>query len=296
MEEVIRQLQTHKAWLGIENLRAQLLQARNSHSDYKKVYSDIKSNGELMEILCKCPYIFRAKTKPRGYAGDAVMMDFIYGIYEPEFINNLDLTGEEIFRITTNSSASKAVRHRRRLIANTIDSICLDKPANILSVACGHLREAEISNAVQSRSIGKFFALDQDIESLKIVESQYGRLGVTPVQCNVAKIIAGKIPEEINDFNFIYSAGLYDYLNEDIAVKLTKKFAKLLNKNGLILLANFLPFHQDAGFMECVMDWDLIYRTADNLKSILSKSGLSLVSCQNDPTDSIAYVVGIKDK
>ncbi|MBC3806980.1 hypothetical protein H8K52_06425 [Undibacterium seohonense] len=296
MEEVVQLLQTHKAWLGIENLRAKLLEAKSSLAGYPQVYSDVRSNETLMEILDKCPYIFRAKTKPRGYAGDAVMMDFIYGIYEPEFINNLDLTAEEIFRLTTNSSASKAVRHRRRLIANTIDSVCQHKQANILSVACGHLREAEISTAVQSRTIGKYFALDQDIESLKVVESDYGHLGITPIQCNVAKIIAGKVPNEIQGIDFIYSAGLYDYLNDDVAVKLTTNLAKLLNKNGQILLANFIPHHQDVGFMECVMDWDLIYRTPENLKSILSKSGLSLVSCHIDPTESIVYVIGKKSE
>src|SRR4051812_11537217 len=33
----------------------------------------------LMKVLHQDPFTFRAFSKPRGYAGDAVMMDYIYG-------------------------------------------------------------------------------------------------------------------------------------------------------------------------------------------------------------------------
>src|SRR4051794_26007505 len=38
----------------------------------------------LRNLLHEDPFTFRAFSKPRGYAGDAVMMDYIYGLGEAE--------------------------------------------------------------------------------------------------------------------------------------------------------------------------------------------------------------------
>lgn len=224
------------------------------------------------------------------------MMDYIYGVYPPDFMSTIDSIGEEIFRITTNSAAARAVRHRRRLLAYTIDRICTEKNANIMAVACGHLREAQISDTIKAGKIQSFYALDQDIESLQIVEENYSKYNIHTVLANVAGISKGKVPTKIKNvgFDLIYSAGLYDYLSQPVAENLTKNLAGLLNSKGKILLANFLPMHEDVGFMEGIMDWKLIYRTPQELVNIINYAGLTLESIEIDPTESIVYAIGTR--
>jgi hypothetical protein len=63
-------------------------------------------------------------------------------------------------------ASCRAVRHRRDLIAATIDETCAARPgARILSVACGHLREAALSDAVMTGALSTLIALDMPVHS-----------------------------------------------------------------------------------------------------------------------------------
>lgn len=297
MKDIKDLLFSGKVWTALPKLRDELLHLRKYSATWPATIKEIQSDTILTNELDKCPYTHRAKCKPRGYAGDAVMMDFIYGIYPNNLFQNIDFLAEEIFRFTTNSAAARAVRHRRRLIAKSIDDACATNKTKILSVACGHLREAGISVSIQKQSFTDFVALDQDAESLFTVESKYGNLGVKTIASKIAKIAEGQIPAALqNKFDFIYSAGLYDYLNDETAIRLTRNLFNLTDLNGEILLSNFMPDHEDAGFMEAIMNWHLVYRTPEQLVNILMQSGFIVTKTTTDPTSSIVYAHGIKSK
>jgi len=63
-------------------------------------------------------------------------------------------------------------------------------------------------------------------------------------------------------FDLIYSAGLYDYLHDKGARRLTKNLFDLLNPGGTLIIGNFSPNNPpDVRFaMEYLYDWMLIYR------------------------------------
>src|SRR6185436_12620317 len=96
----------------------------------------------LLDVLHADPFTKRAFVKPRGYAGDAVMMDYIYGYGLDEF-ESLPAHTRKVFEYCTTTSAPLAVRFRRQLLAESIDAAAtaLDRPADVLAVAAGHLRE-----------------------------------------------------------------------------------------------------------------------------------------------------------
>ena len=134
----------------------------------------------LRELLHQDPFTGRAFSKPRGYAGDAVLLDYVYGREEgwpvPEDTSDL---GRMIFEYTSRSAACEGVRARRGFIADLLDRLVEEiRLPHILSIAAGHLREAHLSSAVKRRKLGRFVALDSDPESLKEVERCYGRFGV----------------------------------------------------------------------------------------------------------------------
>ena len=101
----------------------------------------------LKDLLHQDPFTRRSFEKPRGYAGDADLLDFIYGNRSAD---TSSAHGHSVFQYTTNAPASKAVRYRRDLLAALIDALAQErKEPRILSLACGHLREAHLSQAVQ---------------------------------------------------------------------------------------------------------------------------------------------------
>ena len=217
----------------------------------------------LLDLLHQDPLSSRAFIKPRGYAGDADMLDLIYAIEDGETLPALQRSselGRRIYHATANVAAARAVRSRRWIIIDTLNELTarLARP-HVLSLACGHLREARHCSALLQGRFGRFVAADQDQESLAVVEREVGDLGIEAVATSVRTILRGQV--SLGSFDFIYASGLYDYLSQSVAQRLTEHLFAMLTPGGRLLLANFLPSSSSTAFMEAYMDWWLIYRT-----------------------------------
>jgi SAM-dependent methyltransferase len=222
----------------------------------------------VREAIHQDPFTARSFHKPRGYAGDAMLIDYIY-TRDCRAGEHVDVSplGERIFSFSRDTPTCAAVRNRRDLIASVIDEVCaVVHHPHVLSVACGHLREATLCRSVTGGQTGRFIALDQDQLSLGVVEQELCEYGVVPVCNSIKSLFRGEIARE--QFDLIYSTGLYDYLDDRIATRLTTRLFEMLNPGGRLLLANFLPNIWGAGFMETFMDWKLIYRTPAQMESI----------------------------
>jgi len=212
------------------------------------------------------PFASRCFSKPRGYAGDAVLIDYLYFRNCHVNGNGTHVTplGQRIFDFTKEIPAGHAVRLRRDLMASIIDEVCTKtKNPRILSVACGHLREAVLSKAVHVRAHDRFVALDQDEQSLQLVEREVGGMGITPLCNSIKAMFRGEIAGE--SFDLIYTTGLYDYLDDRVASKLTQRMFEMLNPGGRLVVANFVPDIWCSAYMEAFLDWKLIYRSAEQM-------------------------------
>ena len=79
---------------------------------------------------------------------------------------------------------------------------------------------------------------------------------------------AGSRSVQLADIDLAYAAGLYDYLEDDLARTLTTVLFRMLRPGGRLLIANFTPATHDAAFMETFMDWRLIYRTPAETRAL----------------------------
>jgi hypothetical protein len=215
----------------------------------------------LCGLLHQDPFTARAFRKPRGYAGDARLLDFIYAREEqwpiPEGTSAL---GQLVFNYTTAAPAAEGVRARREFIANLLDDLAdeMARPT-VLSVAAGHLREVLLSAAVKRRKLGRYLALDADKDSLEEVKRAYGYYGVEVLAASVRQVLSGRV--QLPPFDLVYSTGLYDYLPQATAQQLTRNLFALVRPRGRLVVANFLPGIRDIGYMESYMGWRLVYRT-----------------------------------
>ena len=221
----------------------------------------------IAQLIFDDPFTRRSFRKPRGYPGDAVLIDYIYSgncLSEAEPVSEI---GKRIFEYNRDTPACKAVRARRDVVRDSIDRLCerVARPS-ILSVACGHLREAWMAQAVRAGRSGRFIGLDQDQLSLQVVRQELGTLGVVPICNSIKALFRGALADET--FDLIYSTGLYDYLDDRLASKLTERLYRMLNPDGRLIVANFLPGIEGAGYMEAFMDWKLIYRTREQMLSL----------------------------
>jgi len=138
-------------------------------------------------------------------------------------------------------------------------------------------------------------ALDQDAHSLDCVGDQYTRYGVTTKQATIGDLLRRTV--RVDDFDLIYAAGLYDYLGDDLARTLTAALFRMLRSGGRLLIANFTPATHDAAFMETFMDWRLIYRTAEEVRSLaggISPTSVATLDQFFDDNRHVTYMRVVK--
>jgi hypothetical protein len=188
---------------------------------------------EVFKLLQQDPNTRRAFDKPRGYAGDAVMLDYYYTGVPP---SETSAFGRSVFATTTRSPMGLSVVHRKALLRAYIDDAIARKPdARILSLASGHCRELEGSLVESSMFKGEFIALDQDPQSCDEVRWRQHALRansrVRVVESSVRALLGGR-HTDLGPFDLVYSAGLYDYLELAVAQKLTSKLGALCGRTA----------------------------------------------------------------
>lgn len=253
--------------------------------DHLLVFKAICKSHPLTQLVLEDPYARRAMEKPRGYAGDAVMLDYIY---RPQPIS-ASVVGLAMHRATTGLSSAKSILWRRDYLAKQITS-AMERvsPTQILAVASGHMRELDFIPLLQKREALEITAVDLDQMALKECMQSYPGIDIRPIHSSAVTIRRAKLPET---FHLVYCAGLFDYLNEATSEFLLAQLYRQILPSGLLCVSNFTPQNHGRGFMEGFMDWSLILRNEQDLTRIAKSAapGCAL-SVFRDPYGNIAYL------
>lgn len=244
---------------GMDLLCAELTAMRRTlaPADWQGALARCRADG-LRQLVHEAPITRRAFARPRGYPGDAATLDLIYG--HGALPGALTPLAAALYGYEMQMTAAVSVRVRREYLASLIDDVARQRAMpRILSIACGHLREAELSAAVAAGEVGDFDALDQDEESLALVEREHATRRVRPIPGSVRTILAGE--SRFADYDLVYAAGLYDYLDAAVSARLTEKLFRALAPGGRLLVANFAHGVREAAYMEAYMNWPLVYRS-----------------------------------
>lgn len=246
----------------------------------------------VCELIHEDPFTGRAFAKPRGYAGDAELLELIYGPEDGKPEPDGSAIGKSIYRYTSLAPAAEGVRARRAYIADLLDRSTAETPGmHVLAIAAGHLREASLASCVRRKRIGRFVALDADPLSLEEVNRCYGNYGVETVNASIRPLITNKL--HLGEFDLIYSTGLFDYLNADTGRRLVTMLFRMLRPGGQLVVANFMPGIRDVGYMEAFMDWNLIYRTRKDMVDLtmeIAESEIRDLSLFTEESRNIIFV------
>ena len=252
-------------------------------------------------ILC-CALMTRTNLKPRGYAGDSEMMKMIY---------LEDYQGDTTFcklmqKYTVGVPAAQSVRNRRMLIMEMLhnfhDTSCTasqDK-LKVLSVACGPAFEiGDILISQRDFETYHFTLLDQDPLALKdarqyiegIEKNKHGRVQTEYVKMSVRLMLAREPAiQNLGNYHFIYSMGLFDYLSTPVAKAVIEKLYRLLAPGGEMVVGNFHASNPSKHFMEYWGDWYLIHRTEEEFKKLLLETSGAEVSVIFENTGSQMFL------
>ncbi|WP_279480164.1 class I SAM-dependent methyltransferase [Aureimonas sp. SK2] len=258
----------------VERLAARLHTLRRSSSQALwDAVVELAQRHSIRRFLMQDPLTHWSATKPRGYSGDAGLLDIYYK--HPSMDHLLaDCTplGRAIYDYTSEVPACEAGRERCRILARTVDEAVerTGEGAQIFAVAAGHLREAEICGSLPAGRIARWVALDQDSVSVEVMAGAHPGSVVQPLNGSVLGLLRRSY--DLGTFDLVYASGLYDYLQDKTAVKLLQRLVEFLKPGGTLLFANFSDEIVSDGYMETFMDWPLILRSEADMWRIVNAS------------------------
>jgi len=248
-------------------------------------------------FLC-APFGHRTFHKPLGYAGDYEMMNMIHR-NQPE---GRTLYEKLIHFLLVSQWPALSVRNRiahlkEKLIHETARVVRAKKRARILNIGCGpaweiqdFMRESALSNEAD------FTLVDFNQETLDYTGGKLNELmrslgrhpRVETLNMSVNQLLRRAVRQGSfgleGNYDLIYCAGLFDYLSEDTCRELVGLFHRNLHPGGLVVVANMNDSKPFRNFIEFVLDWQLIYRTAAEVGRFAPDLGLDEMRVVAEPS------------
>jgi extracellular factor (EF) 3-hydroxypalmitic acid methyl ester biosynthesis protein len=254
---------------------------------------------QLHPLLLCSPFAQRTYQKPLGYAGDYEMVDMML---RPPY------EGETLFAKIINiwlHGQAPATAHRNRITYLTrtfITELARHRTGNnlrVFNLGCGPAQEVQRFMVEQGAMSARtdITLLDFSEETLQYTRGVIDGLKAkhrlsTPVHYlkrSVHQILkdgtrAGAALAQ-QQYDYVYCAGLFDYLSNEVCKRLMNIFYDMIAPGGLLLATNVSdamnstrPFRYS---MEYILDWHLIYRNGAQMLALAP---------ENAPADSVKVI------
>jgi extracellular factor (EF) 3-hydroxypalmitic acid methyl ester biosynthesis protein len=241
---------------------------------------------EIHPLVMRAPFLHRTYTKPLGYAGDYEMMNMIHR-EEPEGasayakIINTAYVRLPIARCVINRAATL-----EEYLRGMIEGESSPGDVRILSVGCGPAVEVQrvIANCEHVER-ARFVLLDFNQETLAHAESRVHRaceetgrrVLVEVMHRSVHSLLKGAASplraELATSLDFVYCAGLFDYLSDRVCARLVRLFYDWVVPGGRVLVTNMNIQGSNRFVLEHLADWYLIYRTEQQMSRLVPGLG-----------------------
>lgn len=224
----------------------------------------------------------QSRNKPMGYSGDYMMIDWIYT--QKTSADSLGKCWDNFWHC---NPAAKAVRNRKDYFIDRFTKQCELNPTgmSLLNIASGPCRDLYEALSKNNRAVETLSIHCVDVDKNAVSYAQ-GLMSGWTAKANIAWEVGNVFrirPSET--YNMVWSAGLFDYLDEKFAAALAKRMWAWTKKGGKMIIGNFHPRNESRNYMEWVGDWLLIHRTEDEMLKFLYDAGIpkSCVTFEQEP-------------
>ena len=242
---------------------------------------------DLHPLILRSPFVHRTFMKPLGYAGDYEMVNMMLrnpyegGSTYYKIVNSLFLNAQPVL----------AHQNRIKILENYLrefsrKSAIEKRKITICNLGCGPAIEVQrtIRENIFHRNIELTLmdfnreTLDYTEAELKKIAMEYGKdiSNIKIIQKSVDSILRERTTTGAgmhSKYDFVYCAGLFDYLNDKICARMLKIFFNWVKPGGTVLATNVHKNHDARGIMEYLMDWHLEYRDEDGFGRLFQEEG-----------------------
>jgi extracellular factor (EF) 3-hydroxypalmitic acid methyl ester biosynthesis protein len=233
------------------------------------------------------------RQKPFGYAGDFRVIDWMY-----KRVHDIEVLSGFWDDFCHRQAAAESVRNRKEHLKSTFSAMVKEKggPISMLDLASGPCRDlAEAIEAAGELCYGsKLHCVDMEpkaIEYAQTVTKPYSKLVNFKWECG--NVFRFRSEEK---YDLVWSAGLFDYLNDKLATALIAKMWSLTAPGGKMIVGNFHPINPTRNYIEWCMDWVLIHRTEDELRALGLAAGIPAerIAIDREPLGVCIFLEGKK--
>lgn len=266
------------------------------------------AQAAIHPLVLRAPFVYRTFAKPLGYAGDYQMVNQILG--DPR--EGPSTYFELVNFVFLQSSVAQAHRNRVDILLERLQRLAAQarqqgRPLRVLNVGCGPAGELQRLLATDTE-LGHVEVTLMDFSDETLLYTSQRLLEVA--QANGREPLAVALRHESvhqllkrssreqevspeDQFDYIYCAGLFDYLADKACARLIAYFERHLRPGGTVLVTNVHTCNPERFWMEHFMEWYLIYRDEPGMVQLFP-STLPDVTTYTDQTGVNLFAESVK--
>ena len=253
---------------------------KNFKSEEQLVYKSY-FQSHLQNLLLVAAMPRRSVEKPLGYAGDYEMMNMIYERH---------YEGDNLFSKIQNNywcsiPPARANILRLNYFKNKIEEVVMEalkvrNQVRITSLGSGPAKE--IADFIKESPLSEhcvFTCVDQEPKALEysqrvltsIAKQQNKNVQFNFVLANVVSYLRSSPQQFMYEQDLLFASGLFDYLKQSVAKKLTYELLKLVHPQGELIIVNASSTNPGRIGMEFAGEWYLSYRSKEEMSDLVSE-------------------------
>lgn len=267
----------------------------DEHETYKSYFQK-----NLNSLLLTSPFVKHCQQRPYGYSGDYEM---VLKVLDKE-VEGTSPLGKLINVYAWNTGAAAAHRNRIGYLTEKIQEVFQKKEnPRVLSIGCGPSREIKLFFEKHLSDKECLFTL-VDFDARALAHCQEELLSVAKLKCSKARfgfvnksirqiIKSERCDSNFDQYDFIYCAGLFDYLSDPFCKRLLEIMYSQLVEDGLLIATNVTGLNYYRYYMEFMGEWYLTHRSNNdmlNLARHLQKSQGAKLEIVSDQTGVNAFL------
>lgn len=229
--------------------------------------------ASLTDFLKQADIMNRCIQLPRGYHGDYLTMEMMFrNGYE-----GASPLGRCLHHHITSDRSCSSVRARRQYLKGRLANAARSGVRKVLSLACGSAAELADVMTEPGVELTRIVILDQDKEAL-----DFARERIQPLLPETCELVTLNLPvqqllfrSDLKDFlrrpDYIYSAGLFDYLPDSFGARLLVRLCDILPPYGCLEFGNFAEW-PISFFANMASGWSLILRNEAEMRALVPAS------------------------
>ncbi len=241
------------------------------------------AQSALHPLILRAPFVYRTFAKPMGYAGDYEMVNQI--LADPRQGPNTYF--QVINTLFLHAAVAEAHRNRINILVDYLGraaelAVREGRKVNILNVGCGPA--VEIQRFIETHPNPELLSftlvdfskdtLDYTRSCIESVARKHGKTAnVRFVHESVHDLLKRAVRRDSGEdqevYDFVYCAGLFDYLSDKVCARLLQYFELRSRPGSQVLVTNVHSSNPERNGMEHLLEWHLIYRDDRQLEAVL---------------------------